>query len=164
MSRKGTLATGLSLIVAILFMITASKAQSIEYPAPPDVEKAVLATLDKIQKAAEALDADKVFEPVLHNENGALIQNGRFFLTWEEALQSTKQGFQRLKKAEYKFTRQHVSLLSPSVALAVGEGESTVTTADGRTFTNGFAQSVLLVLTDGEWKVFHSHRSFPPAR
>ncbi len=164
MSRKVNQASGLSLVMVTLFATTVLHPQSIRYPAPPDVEKAVLARLGEIQKAAEALDPDKVFSYVLENDNGALIQNGRVFLTRGDALESTKQGFQGLQNVEYKFDQQRVSLLAPTVALVVGEGVATATTMDGRMRTNKFAQSVILVLTDDEWKVLHSHRSFPPAR
>ena len=67
-------------------------------------------------------------------------------------------------KEDYRFDQQHVTLLSPTVALATGEGLSTATTDDGRTFSGRLAQSVVFVLTNGEWMVFHAHRSFPPAR
>ncbi len=151
-------------VVTVLFITIVSHAQPVKYSAPPDIEKAVLAKLGEIQKAAEALDPDGVFSHLMENDNGALIQGGRIFLTRSEALESTRQGFQRISKIEYKFDQQHVSMLSPGVALAVGEGVATATTIDGRTFNNRFAQSVVFMLTDGEWRVFHSHRSSPPAR
>lgn len=59
---------------------------------------------------------------------------------------------------------QYVTLLSPTVALATGEGSSSATLDDGRVLTTRLAQSVVFVLANGEWKVFHSHRSFPPAQ
>ena len=146
-----------------LLAVTASQGQADKSPASP-AQAAVLARLAEIQKAAQALDADKVFSFVLENNSGAAVQNGRLFLTREQALESTKRGLEALQKVEYQFDQQHVTLLAPTVALAVGEGSSTATTADGRTISTHFAQSVVLVLTNGEWKVFHSHRSFPPAR
>jgi ketosteroid isomerase-like protein len=130
----------------------------------PDVQKAVLARLAEIQDAAQSLDVDKVFSFVMENDKGALAQNGRLFLTRKEALESTKQGFQGIRKVSYRLDKQHITLLSPTVALAVGEGESSATLADGRTLDTHFVQSVVFVLTDGQWKVFHSHRSFPPAQ
>jgi hypothetical protein len=65
---------------------------------------------------------------------------------------------------EYHFDFQRVTLLSPSIALAVSEGTTSVMTGDGRDTKVPFAQSVLFVLTNGDWKVFHAHRSFvsPP--
>jgi ketosteroid isomerase-like protein len=139
-------------------------AQSSKTATPPDIQKAVLIRLAEIQRAAQALDPDKVFSFVLENDAGALAQNGKLFLTRTEALESTKQGFQRLQKVDYQFDQQHVTLLSPTVALATGEGSSSATTADGRTFNTRFAQSVVFVLTNGDWKVFHAHRSFPPGQ
>jgi ketosteroid isomerase-like protein len=152
----------LALTIAILTAVGAAQGRSGKDSTPAQVEKAVLARLAEIQNAAQALDPDKVFSFVLENDAGALVQNGKLFLTRKEALESTKQGFQGLQKVEYRFNRQHVTLLSPTVAVATGDGESSATTSDGRTFDTRFAQSVIFVLTNGEWKVFHSHRSFPP--
>lgn len=129
----------------------------------PEAEKAVLSRLADIQKAAEGLDPEKVFSFVLENNKGALVQNGKVYLSRQDALDSTRQGFQTLKKVEYKFDQQQVSFLTSTTALVVGDGATTVELQDGRTFTRRFAQSVVLVSTNGEWKVFHSHRSFPPA-
>jgi ketosteroid isomerase-like protein len=149
-------------MVAVAVVVSVSRGQTAKRPDPSDVEKTVLARLNEIQNAAQGLDADKVFSFVLDNENGALAQNGRLFLTRKSALDSTKRGFRGLQKVEYEMSQQHVSLLSPTVALVVGEGSSSATTDDGRTLASPFVQSVVFVLTNGEWKVYHAHRSFPP--
>jgi ketosteroid isomerase-like protein len=161
MNSRGILTAAMASCLGILAAVTVVHAQPGNNSAPPEVRKAVLARMAEIQTAAEALDADKVFSFVVENDSGALVQNGRLFLTQEEAWESTRQGFQGLQKVDYRFDKQFVTLLSPTVALATGEGESSATTVDGRTFRTRFAQSVVLVLTDGGWKVFHAHRSFP---
>ncbi|HTL55737.1 MAG TPA: nuclear transport factor 2 family protein [Candidatus Limnocylindrales bacterium] len=131
---------------------------------PQRVEDAVLARLGEIENAAEKLDSEKVFSFVLENNHGALVQNGRIFLTRTDALENTKQGFQRLEKVHYALGPQHVTMLAPTVALVIGQGASEATTLDGRSLTTQFAQSVVLVHTNGEWKVIHAHRSFSSAR
>ena len=158
------LCAGVAFVLMVVGTATAAPGQSSGNSVPSDVEEAVMARLAEIQSAAQALDPDKVFSFVLENDKGSLIQNGRLFLTRQAAAQSTKQGFQGLREVDYRFDHQYVTLLSPTVALAVGEGLSSATTDDGRTFSTRFAQSVVLMLTNGEWKVFHSHRSFPPAK
>jgi ketosteroid isomerase-like protein len=163
LNAEGSMKYVIVLLVAVIIGV-ASQGQPTKRSVPADIEKAVLARLGEIQSAAQRLDPEKVFSFVLENDQGALVQNGRLFLTRTEALESTRQGFQRLQKVEYTFDQQHVTLLSPTVALAIGQGSSCATTTDGRTFTNPFVQSVVLVLTNGEWKVFHAHRSTPPAR
>jgi ketosteroid isomerase-like protein len=150
-----------SLIIAA---VGVSQGQSSRNSTSSEVQKAVLARLAEIQDAAQALDPDKVFSFVMENDKGALAQNGELFLTRKEALESIKQGFQRVQKVSYRFDEQHVTSLSPTVALVVGEGESSATLDDGRTLSTHFVQSVVFVLTNGEWKVFHSHRSFPSAK
>ncbi|MHB1028503.1 MAG: nuclear transport factor 2 family protein [Pirellulaceae bacterium] len=159
-SREIKIAASISAFV-IITAVAVSHGQSSKNDTSVDVQKAVLARLAEIQSAAQSLDPDKVFDFVLENDAGALAQNGKLFLTRKEALESTKQGFQGLQDVSYRFDEQHVTLLSPTVALAAGEGSSSATLLDGRTLTTRFAQSVVLVLTNGEWKVFHAHRSFP---
>ena len=154
----------LAIVVALAAMVIVALGQTKKNPEPGDIETAVLGRLTEIQSAAQSLDPDKVFSFVLENNKGALVQNGRFFLTRGEALESTRRGFQGLQKVAYQFDQQHVTVISPTVALATGEGSSSATTADGRTFTTRFAQSVLLVLTNGEWKVLHAHRSSAPSQ
>jgi len=134
-----------------------------------EIEKTILAQLNEIQTAAQALDAERVFTFVLDNETGVIAQNGKIFLTRSNALESTRQDFESLRNAgarvEYHFDYQHVTLLSPTIALATGEGTTSITTQDGKNPQLQFAQSVLFVLTNGDWKVFHAHRSFvPPPR
>jgi len=164
MKSRKTMATAIAATIAIIAALTVSRSQSTKDSPPPDPQIAVLDRLTEIQKAAQALDADKVFSFVLDNDSGSLAQNGKLFLTRNDALESTRQAFQGLQNISYRFDQQHVMLLSPTVALAVGEGSSSANTEDGRVFTNRFAQSVVLVLTNSEWKVIHAHRSFLPAK
>ncbi len=163
MKSKRMRALTIVLAFATIAAVTVSRGQANKNPPPPEPQKAVLARLAEIQNAAQRLDPDKVFSFVLENDAGALAQNGKLFLTRSEALASTKQGFQGLQKVDYQIDQQHVTLLSPTIALATGEGSSSATTQDGRTFTTRFAQSVVFVLTNDQWQVFHAHRSFPPA-
>jgi len=162
MTPHRALSISAAFALGILAGATVGQAQSSDSSVPPEIRKALLARLAEVQTAAESLDADRVFSFVLENNEGALAQNGRVFLTRKEALESTRQGFQRLRRITYQLDEQHITMLSPTVALVTGEGSSTATTVDGRTFTNRFAQSVVFVFAQGEWKVFHSHRSFPP--
>ncbi len=158
MRLKNLFAVGFCCVVIILGLVAVGSGQSSK---PNGAEKAILNRLNEIQSAAEALNPDKVFSFVLESDRGALAQNGKLFLTRGEALEATKQGFEKLQSVHYQFDQQHVTMLSPTIALAVGEGSSSATTEAGQTFTTHFAQSVVLVLTNGEWKVVHAHRSFP---
>jgi hypothetical protein len=159
-----------SAVLAFLVMVLVTNSQT--SPAanftPAEAEKAVLARLTEIQNAAQGLDADKVFKSVMENSTGVIAQNGKVFLTRTEALDSTRQSFEALQAAgasiEYQFNQQRVTLLSPTIALAVSDGSTSVTMGVGRVLKTPFAQSVVLLLTNGDWKVFHAHRSFvePP--
>jgi ketosteroid isomerase-like protein len=155
------LLAGVVTLAAIAAMAQIQPKESFD---PAAIEKAVRARLAEIQQAAQQLNPDQVFGFVLENDKGALVQNGKLFLTRKEALASTKRGFQGLQKVTYQFDQQQVTVLSPTLALAVGDGSSSATTDDGRTFNTRFAQTVILTLTNGQWQVLHAHRSFPPAQ
>ena len=57
------------------------------------IQKAVLSRLMEIQKAAEALNSDKVFSFVLENNAGALAQNGKLFLLVKQRSNRQSKGF-----------------------------------------------------------------------
>jgi uncharacterized protein (TIGR02246 family) len=101
---------------------------------------------------------------MLPTEKGSVIQNGVFFATREEALASVKTSLQGLSRIEYTWKREHVSVLSPDVALLTAEGQSVATTADGRQVGAPFAQTIVFVRRDGAWKAIHAHQSSPRIR
>jgi hypothetical protein len=164
-SIKFLLAAAAMVSVTVALIADSQKAPA-SNAAPPDIEKAILARLNDIQSAGQALDADKVFSFVLENDAGVIAQNGRVFLTRSNALDSLRQSYESFRntgaRLDYHFDSQHVTLLSPSIALAIGEGTTSVRSEDGRNTKVPFAQSVLLVLTNGDWKVFHAHYSIAP--
>jgi ketosteroid isomerase-like protein len=159
-----TFAGIVKITLLLVVAVTIARAQSTGISTPADVRQAILARLAEIQHAAESMDAEKVFDYVLPNDSGVLAQNGRLILTRDEAREATARGFRGLQTAAYRFDQQHVALLSPTIALATGEGMSSATTDDGRTFSGRFVQSVVFILKDGEWMVYHAHRSFVPSK
>jgi len=128
------------------------------------VEDAVLAVHAEMTRAGEAVDADRLFSFMLENDKGSVIQNGVVLATRQEALERVRGNLRGIKSIQYRWQRQDVTVLSPGVALLVAEGESVVTTASGNTFTAPFAQTVVFVLRDGDWKAIHAHQSSPQGR
>lgn len=128
------------------------------------VEEAVLKTNAEMTRAGEAADAERLFSFMLDTDKGSVIQNGVFLATREEALQRVKANLQGISKIAYRWTRQHVTVLAADVALLTAEGESVATTKDGRVFTTPFAQTVVFVMREGQWKALHAHQSSPQAR
>ena len=124
-------------------------------------EQHVLQAYDRMIAAAEARNVDELFRHVLENDRGALILNGRLFLTSGAALQQTRENFRGLASVKYTVRERHVTLLSPTTALLVATGTSSFRTNDGREFALEFAHTVVFELQDGEWRVLHSHQSTP---
>jgi hypothetical protein len=60
------------LLLGVVIIASVGFPENHSVPAEP--EKAVLAWLEEIRKAAQALDADQVFSFVLENHKGALVQ------------------------------------------------------------------------------------------
>jgi hypothetical protein len=128
------------------------------------IEKAVLEVNAQMTRAAEDLDIDRLFSFMLPNERGSIIQSGNLFPTREEALATVKQNFQGVAAVKYRWKRQLVTVLSPTTALLVCDGETEFRTAQDPPLTiiRPFAQTVLFVLTDGKWKALHAHMSTMP--
>ena len=123
------------------------------------VEKAVLKVFSKTTKAAENLDVDTLYTYILESDKGPIIQDGTIFLKRQDALNSTKQGFQGLKSYNVKVNQKHVTVICPTVALMTFDGVSTITTSEGQMLNYPFAQTIVYVLRDGQWKIIHSHQS-----
>ena len=128
------------------------------------IEKAVLEVNAQMTRAAEDHDIDSLFSFMLANDRGSIIQSGNLFQTREEALATVKRNFQGVAAIKYRWKRQLVTVISPTTALLVCDGESEVRTAQDppATFVAPFAQTVLFVLTDGKWKALHAHMSTVP--
>lgn len=125
------------------------------------IEQAIIDVQEKMQQAAQQGDVDALYEYVLEMDNGVIIEDGRIRWTRQEALNSTKQGLQGLKDLSYAYSQKRITVISPTMALWVGEGMSSATLQDGRQISVPFAESILFVEKDGQWKVFHAHRSVP---
>jgi len=128
------------------------------------IEKAVLEVSTQMTRAAEARDIDRMFSFILPSERGSIAQSGVLFLTREEALAAVTQSFVNVRKMQYKFQRQLVTVISPDCAVLVADGESAATGEDGRNIGAPFTETLVFVRREGEWKVLHAHFSSPPRR
>jgi uncharacterized protein (TIGR02246 family) len=125
------------------------------------IERAVADRHAQTLEDAERLDLDKAIESILDTDKGAFIRDGELLLTRKDVYEAFKVAYAGLEKQDIEVGRQNVIVLAPDVALLVGEGRSTSTTKDGRTFSFPWAGTVVYVLRDGEWKVIHAHQSVP---
>ena len=155
-------ALALSIVLGAAVAFAAPQQGDLSPSARAAIEKAVLAVNAEMTRAAEDRDIDRLFSLMLPTERGSIIQSGTLFLTRDEALAVTQRSFQGIASIKYRWKRQLVTVISPTTALLVCEGESEVRTAQDATFVTPFAQSVLFVLADGKWKALHAHHSTPP--
>ena len=128
------------------------------------IEQEILNTHREIVKAAENLDVDALYNYVLDKCKGVIVQDGRIMMTRKESLETTKRGLEGIKDVSYTFNRKNITLISPTVALWVADGTTSVTTVDEQQFTVDFAETIVFVKKDGQWKIFHAHRSVPNPR
>jgi uncharacterized protein (TIGR02246 family) len=153
------------LTVAGLFLLAGvGTPQARQTREPRAIEGAVLAANAEMERAAEAVDAERLFTFMLDTDKGSVIQNGVFLATRTEALHRVKTNLRGISKIEYRWKRQHVTVLSADVALLTAEGESIATTTEGQVFTTPFAQTVVFVMREGHWKALHAHQSSPQVR
>lgn len=133
-------------------------------PQAQSIEKAVLEVSALMTRAGQDRDADRLFRYLLDNDRGSVIQSGNLMLTRAQALAQVNANIGQVAKVEYRWRRELVTVVSPTVALLVSEGEASATTGDGQTFVTPLAQTLVFVLSGGEWKVLHAHQSSPPRR
>jgi hypothetical protein len=128
------------------------------------IEKAILEVNSQMTRAAEDRDIDRLFSFMLPNERGSIIQSGKLYAEREEAHATVKRNFQGVAGVKYHWKRQMVTVISPTIALLVCDGDAEIRTAQDppSTIVTPFAQSVLFVLTDGRWKALHAHQSTIP--
>jgi SnoaL-like protein len=126
------------------------------------IEKAVLAANAQATQAAEARDLDRLFSFMLDTDKGSIVQNGNLSLTPAQAKEKLAASFRAPVKVVYRWKQQHVTVLSPTTALVVSDGETVVTPANGEPFAIPFVQSAVWVLREGAWKILHAHQSSPP--
>ena len=124
------------------------------------IKRQVLAVHRQIIAAAEAVDADTMFSYILDNE-GIILQNGRFYTNRQAALNTTAEGFTGVAKLDYQFDHETIEVLSPDKVLLKAAGTSTLITDDGREFSSRFCETVVFSLTPDGWKILHAHQSTP---
>lgn len=141
--------------------ITVDDQQGMPIDQQQAIERAIIDVHAKMKQAAELRDIDALYANVLEMDKGVIIEDGLLRRTRQDALNSTREGMQRLKDLSYAYTQKYVTVISPTVALWVGEGTSSATLEDGRHISVPFAESIVFVQQGGQWKVLHAHRSVP---
>jgi ketosteroid isomerase-like protein len=129
------------------------------------IEQEILKVHAEMMKAAENRDAEALFSHVIDGCKGVIVQDGIIMMTRQESLDATKQGLQGFSEISYKFNRKNITVISPTTAIWVADGTTSVTIVDdGRQLNFPFAETIIFTLKDGQWKVFHAHRSVPNPR
>jgi len=126
-----------------------------------EIENAIAGVHKKMQQAAQQGDIDSLYQYILDMAKGVIIEDGKLRQTRQEALNATRQGMQGLQNLSYSYSQKYITVLSPTAALWVGEGTSSATLKDGRQFSVPFAETIVFIKKDGQWKVLHAHRSIP---
>jgi len=157
-------ALGVIALVAILLNVAAGGGMPAARQEAPSIESAILAIHAEMTKAGESADPDRLFGHMADTAKGSVIQNGELLATRQEALDRVRTNLRGVSRVQYRWRRQYVTALSPEAALLVAEGESTVSTTAGDTFSAPFAQTVVFVKKDGRWMGLHAHQSSPRAR
>lgn len=133
-------------------------------PVSPDpsltaLENAVLAAHDAAIAALEARDLGRLAALLLPTNRGAMIVDGKLILTRDEVLDARRREFAELSQVNYAYRQRHVTVLSPTTAILVGDGVLTALVADGTRVERPFAHTVVLTNHDASWKIAHWHSS-----
>ena len=150
-------------LLPIVLVLAGAPVSNDEAAAAPDnsIVQRVMEANQRMTAAANRLDTDAFFACIIDSDESRIIQNGKLFKTRAEAMAAVRRGSQGIAKLERIFDQPQVSVLAPGVALLTAEGSTSGTLQDGRTIQNRFAVSLVFVLRDGQWKLFHGHYSLP---
>jgi hypothetical protein len=149
---------------AVSLLAAAPEDRAVSDAERASIQAAVLEVHAGMTKAGQDVDADRLFSFILDNDKGSIIQNGVLLLTREQALAEVSGSFRGVRSVEYRWKQKYVTVLSPTVALLVAEGDASATTEQGGSFTSPMAQTAVFVLNGGKWKVLHAHYSSPARR
>ncbi|MEO8596895.1 MAG: nuclear transport factor 2 family protein [Candidatus Solibacter sp.] len=148
-------------LILPLLLCAGLPAQDIAPAVRDRIEKAVLEVNAQMTAASEDLDIDRLFSYVLPNERGSIVLNGKLYVTREEALAAVKSAARGGATVKYAWKKLLVTVISPSTALLVAEGESVIRpdSDSEHPVVTPFVQSLLFVLADGKWKALHAHQT-----
>lgn len=158
---KLSIPTVIAALVSIAYLSSGRQEKARPDPSQQAIETAVRAVHVQMRQAAERLDVHALYAHVLDTGTPPIVEDGRVASTWTAALESTTRGLQGLTSLSYAYTRENITVISPTAALWVGEGTASATLEDGRQIEAPFAETMLFVERDGEWKILHAHRSGP---
>lgn len=148
---------GIAIILAVVCVLGQAGVLAQTESEKAAIEQEALKVMSAIEQAAQNLDASHFSDFVL--ETGTTALDGRLYLNREEAQRTIEKSYQAASKQEMT-VQHHVTVLSPTAVLVVSDGAGRATLADGREVGPiPFAQTVVLVLKDGQWKVLHAHSS-----
>ena len=146
--------------LSLVFLTSCQSDQALSDSELSAIQQQVLQTHRKTVQATETAGPKALFAYVLDNE-GVIIQNGRFHKNRQDALSDTEQGFEGIEMIEYTFDHEVVEVLSPDKALLKASGTVTVQANNGREFRTPFSQTVVFTQTPDGWKILHAHHSTP---
>lgn len=149
------------LVFLLLTLAPAGLPAGVATSANPAIIQAVLDANTRLTEAADRLDTDAFFAGIINSDACRIIQDGKLFRSRAEAMAAVRQGSLGITRVDRRFEAPHVTELAPDVALLTADGTTAVTLQDGRTFNNRFAVSLVFVLRDGQWLLFHGHYSLP---
>ncbi len=133
-------------------------------PSLTALENAVLAAHDAVVFAAESRDLEQMAELIVPTNRGAMVVEGHVMLTRDEVLAARRHEFAGLRSLDYTYAQRHVTLLSTTSAVVVGEGTLLATVHDGTEIEQAFAHTLIFVQRDGQWRIAHWHTSTPAVR
>jgi len=150
------------LLISLVVLLGAARLLAAEAaPADPVIVQAVLDANARLTDASNRLDTEAFFAGIVDSDETRIIQDGRLFKTRAEAKAVVRQGSLGIVQVQRTYADPRVTVLGPGTALLTAEGTTRVTLPDGRTIDGRFAVTLVFVLREGRWLLFHGHYSIP---
>ncbi len=123
------------------------------------IEKQVDSTFQRMVKAAENLDYDKISLGVDDKYNAGFIVNNSYFAKYNALITVLKANLQTGTKQSITIQNKKITALSDSIALLTASGDSNVELTTGQSFNVKFLWSFVFEKSNNDWKIIQSHQS-----
>lgn len=147
--------------IALFALNYRAKAQVEQLHERNNSRQKILELFEQSIRAAENLDTEFMLKLVNDTSKTGFIDNGLYFESYEELMNSYKKGIQNIYTQYLKVKKTKITFLSEKMALLTTNGYYSAQTIQKREISGKFAWTIVYSRIDSEWKIVHSHMSNP---
>ncbi len=125
------------------------------------IEEKIKALHSESLAAAEKVDVDRMFASSSSAYEIGNINNGVFIPSLDALVAGFRELFATALGQDINVAETRVAVLGPNAAVLTAHGDFIATSKDGTMFESPFAHTMVFAKIEDDWRIIHSHQSFP---